>query len=124
MSPKLPVAAVLALLVAACGEPPKPAPPPPPPQALTVPPPAPVETKAPEAPKPDPNKDLAERVKRALDGERRIQGAAIDVTAADGVVTLWGTQATDAARRLAVETAAKVAGVKSVTSKLVTVAGS
>jgi len=29
--------------------------------------------------------------KRALEGEAKIQAAAIDVTAADGKVTLWGT---------------------------------
>ena len=128
MNAKFLAAPVLLVFLAACGEDPKPAPPPPaskapaPQNAISQPPP--VEAKAPEAPKPDPNKELAQRVKRALEGEARIQGAAIDVTAADGVVTLWGTQASGAARSLAVETAARVPGVKSVASKLVIVAGS
>jgi BON domain-containing protein len=131
MNAKFLAAPVLVLFLAACGEDLKPAAPPPPPaskapapqNALSQPPPA-VEAKAPEAPRPDPNKELAQRVKRALEGEPKIQGAAIDVTAADGVVTLWGTQATGAARSLAVETAAKVTGVKAVNSRLVIVAGS
>jgi hypothetical protein len=125
MTAKFLAAPVLALFLAACGEAPKPAPPPPPPAMSTLPTtPPPVEAKAAEAPKPDPDKELAQRVKRALEGEAKIQGAAIDVTAADGVVTLWGTQATGAARSLAVQVAAKVAGVKSVNNRLVIVAGS
>ena len=84
--------------LAACGEdapPPKPAAQPattPPPQAA-APAPAP-EAKAPEAPKPDPNKELAQRVKQALEGDAKVQAAAIDVTAQGGRVSLWGTTAT------------------------------
>src|SRR5712692_9815464 len=88
------IAAVLLLGAAACGDQPAPKPAPAPaPQAVPqpiTPAPAP-EAKAPEAPKPDPNKELAARVKKALEGEAKIQAAAIDVTAADGKVTLWGT---------------------------------
>ncbi len=114
------------LLFVACGETPAPVPQPPKPKVAEAPPsaPAPVETKAAEAPKPDPNKELAQRVKRALEGEPKVQAAAIDVTAADGVVTLWGTSATDAERKRAASLAAKVEGVKSVTNKLAVVAGS
>src|SRR5712691_5058115 len=121
------IAAVLFLGAAACGDQaaPKPAPAPAPqavPQPIT-PAPAP-EAKAPEAPKPDPNKELAERVKQALEGEAKIQAAAIDVTAADGAVTLWGTAATAAERDRAASVAGKIGGVKTVTNKIAVVKGS
>jgi osmotically-inducible protein OsmY len=77
-----------------------------------------------EEPKPDPNKELAARVKRALEGEAKIQAAAIDVTAVDGKVTLWGTAATDAERNRAARVAAKIEGVTSVENKLAVVKGS
>src|SRR5882762_5999354 len=123
------IAAVLFLGAAACGDSPapKPAPAPAPqavPQAITpAPAPAP-QAKAPEAPKPDPNKELAARVKRALEGQAKIQAAAIDVTAADGKVTLWGTAATAAERRRAESVAAKVDGVRSVDNEIKVVKGS
>jgi hypothetical protein len=121
------IAAVLLLGAAACGDqpPPKPAPAPAPqvvPQPIT-PAPAP-EAKAPEAPKPDPNKELAARVKNALEGEAKIQAAAIDVTAADGKVTLWGTAATAAERKRAESVASRVAGVRSVDNEIKVVKGS
>ena len=121
------IAAVLLLGAAACGDQPasKPAPAPAPqavPQPI-IPAPAP-EAKAPEAPKPDPNKELAARVKRALEGEAKIQAAAIDVTAADGKVTLWGTAATAAERRRAESVASKVDGVRSVDNQIKVVKGS
>jgi hypothetical protein len=125
--------AISALSLAACGnEPaPKPAPKPAPPAAevppAAAPAPAPI-AKAPEAPKPDPradpNRELAERVKRALEGEAKIQAAGIDVTAADGTVTLWGTAATAAERERAARTAGKIDGVKSVQNKIAVVKGS
>src|SRR3954468_17365448 len=86
------------------------------------PPPAPVD-KAPE-PAPDPNKELAARVKRALEGEAKIQAAGIDVTASDGKVTLWGTAATAGERTRAARAAGKVDGVKSVENKIAVVKGS
>jgi hypothetical protein len=76
-----------------------------------------------EAPKPDPNKELARLVKEVLETEK-FQGSAIGVTAADGVVTLWGTAQTAAERNAAVSAARKVSGVKSVQNNLVVVAGS
>src|SRR5207302_11162116 len=82
------------------------------------------EAKAPEAPKPDPNQELAARVKRALEGEAKIQAAAIDVTAADGKVTLWGTAANAAERKRAESVASKVAGVRSVDNEIKVVKGS
>lgn len=119
----LTLASILAL--AACGEtppPPKPAAPAAPPQAA-----APVTPKPevkPEAPKPDPNKELAQRVKRALEGEPKVQAAAIDVTAKDGRVSLWGATATARERTLAGQVAAKVEGVSGVDNQIKIVKGS
>src|SRR5712664_4488894 len=121
------IAAVLLLGAAACGDSPAPKPAPAPaPQAVPQPiTPAPaLEAKAPEAPKPDPNKELAARVKRALEGEAKIQAAAIDVTAADGKVTLWGTAANAAERKRAESVASKVDGVRSVENEIKVVKGS
>jgi|SRR5882672_1527610 len=119
------IAAVLLFGAAACGDQPAPKPAPAPqavPQPIT-PAPAP-EAKAPEAPKPDPNKELAARVKRALEGTAKIQAAAIDVTAADGRVSLWGTAATAAERKRAESVASKVDGVRSVDNQIKVVKGS
>jgi hypothetical protein len=108
--------------LAACGDDPKPAAqaPEPAPQATA---PAPI-AKAPEEPKPDPNKELARKVKQALEGEAKIQAAAIDVTASSGKVTLWGTAATAAERNRAAQVAAKVDGVTAVDNQLKIVKGS
>src|SRR5688572_642027 len=126
--PGILAAAVLILALAACSEP---APPPPVAKPSTeTPKPPPVEAKAPEAPqasqapKPDPNAELAARVKQALEGEAKVQAAAIDVTAADGRVTLWGTTATAGERNRAGQIASKVDGVKSVDNQLKVVKGS
>ena len=117
-------AAALVILLAACGDAPAPA------EKKPVVEPK-VEAKAlevpipkAEAPKPDPNKVLAQRVKRALEDEAKIQAAGIDVTASDGAVTLWGTAATEAERRRAAQAAAKVEGVKSVDNRIAVVKGS
>lgn len=119
------IAAILLLALAACSEP---APPPPAPQAkpsaeATPPAPAP-EAKAPETPKLDPNAELAKRVKQALESEAKIQAAAIDVTAADGSVTLWGTAGSAGERSRAAQVAGKVEGVKAVENKIAVVRGS
>ena len=95
----------------------------PPKAAAAAPAPAP-EAKAPEAPKPDPNKELARRVKQALDGDAKVQAGAIDVTAQDGRVSLWGTAATAGERNLAGQIAAKVQGVASVDNQIKVVKGS
>ena len=125
MKPILTVLAVFAL--AACSE--KLPPTPMKSEAVT---PAPV-AKAPEAPqpapkaeepKPDPNKELAARVKRALMDDSKIQGGGIDVTANNGAITLWGTAATQSERNRAGAAAAKVDGVQSVENKLAIVKGS
>jgi hypothetical protein len=120
-------AAVFAL--AACSEP---SPPPVAKKADPTPPPAPVAAApvtpppAPkvEEPKPDPNKELAARVKRALETEAKIQAAGIDVTAQDGKVTLWGTTASNAERNRATAVAKKVDGVTAVVNQLKVVRGS
>jgi hypothetical protein len=116
---------VLALTAAACSDKPVPQQAPKP-AALT---PAPqvqpaALTKEPEATKPDPNKDLATRVKRALEGEAKIHAAEIDVTAVDGKVTLWGTAATPGDRERAAQVASKVGGVSSVDNQIKVVKGS
>ena len=128
MTRKLATALSLAVVLAACSDsapPPKPAAQPvsPPQAAAPAPAPAP-EAKAPEAPKPDPNKELARRVKQALEGEAKVQGGAIDVTAQDGRVSLWGTAATAGERNLAGQIAAKVQGVASVDNQIKVVKGS
>lgn len=120
------LAAAVVLGLAACDEAPKPAPKPaaPPPQAAAPAPVAPKPEVKPEPPKPDPNKELAARVKHALESEAKIQAAAIDVTASDGKVTLWGTAASAAERRRAEGVAKKVEGVRAVDNQIKVVKGS
>lgn len=126
--PGIALACLLAL--AACGEDRAPAPQPAEPPAVpATQPPAAVPAPAPEAPKveapaPDPDKALAGRVMQALEGESKIQAAAIDVTASGGNVTLWGTASSEGERERAARAAAKVDGVKSVDNKLAVVRGS
>jgi len=124
-----------ALALAACSDS---APPPPAAKVEAVKPPAPVAkapapvVKAPEAaptppepPKPDPNKELAAKVKQALEGPgSKLPGGAIDVTAADGKVTLWGALPSEREVRRAAQLAGKVEGVKSVDNQLKVVKGS
>jgi hyperosmotically inducible periplasmic protein len=123
MKTVLAIAATLAL--AACGDsappPAKPAAPPAPQASAPAPKP---EAKAPEAPKPDPNKELAQRVKQALEADGKVQGAAIDVTAKEGRVSLWGTTPTAGERNRAAEIAAKVQGVAGVDNQIKVVKGS
>jgi hyperosmotically inducible protein len=96
-------------------------------EAAPAPAPAPVAV-APAAPAPepkaDPNKELAKRVMRALEGEAKIHAAAIDVTAAGGVVTLWGTAATPDEKQRASRIAYRVIGVTAVENKLAIASGS
>lgn len=121
--------AAFAFALAGCGDTPPPktaAKPPPEPVAAAVPQaaPKPVAVVPAPAPAPDPNKELAARVKHALESEAKIQAAGIDVTAAEGKVTLWGTAVNAAERSRAARTAAKVAGVTSVENKIAVVKGS
>jgi osmotically-inducible protein OsmY len=79
----------------------------------------------PEPPKPDPNKDLAAKVKQALEApDSKLPSGAIDVTAANGKVSLWGAVASEAERRRAAQLAGKVDGVSSVDNQLKVVRGS
>jgi osmotically-inducible protein OsmY len=66
----------------------------------------------------DADKELARRVMRALEKEDRMQAAAIDVTAKKGVVTLWGTAASQDERQRATRAAYRVIGVKKVENNL------
>jgi len=116
----------LAAALIACSESPAPKPaakaatPPPAPVAA-----APQPQPQPEPPKPDPNKELATKVKDALEAPNaKLPSAAIDVTAADGKVSLWGTVDSDQQRRRAAQIAAKVDGVKGVDNQLKVVKGS
>jgi BON domain len=121
------IAAAAALAVVACSD----SPPPPKPVAQPVTPtPAPVavapkpEVK-PEPPKPDPNKELAAKVKQALEApDSRLPSGAIDVTAANGKISLWGAVASEDQRRRAAQLAGKVEGVSSVDNQLKVVRGS
>jgi hypothetical protein len=119
------LALIVALALSACGDEPKPkpaakAPPPPPPVAA-----APKPEPKPEPPKPDPNKELAGLVKRTLEmPENKLPSGAIDVTAADGRVSLWGTVGSNAQKKKAQQVASKVEGVKSVDNQLKVVRGS
>jgi outer membrane biosynthesis protein TonB len=122
---KIVLALGLALALIACSEPPPPpkkaaAAPPPPPVAV-----APKPEPKPEPPKPDPNKELAAKVKQTLEApENKLPSGAIDVTAADGRVSLWGAVATASQRSRAAQIASKVEGVKGVDNQLKVVKGS
>jgi hypothetical protein len=115
----------LALGIVACSEPP-----PPPPKKVAapveIPKPAPkAEAPKPEAPKPDPNKELAAKVKQTLEGpDSKLPSGAIDVTAQDGKVTLWGAVPSTAIKTRAGQIASKVEGVSSVVNELKIVRGS
>jgi len=128
LRPLLVVVSAFALIACSQDAPPKPAAKPaaeaPAPITAAPPPPPPAPVAKPEPPAPDLNKELAERVKRALEGEAKIQAAGIDVTAKDGTVTLWGTTTTAAEKARAARAAAKVDGVKAVENKLAIVKGS
>ena len=112
--------------VVACSEPP---PPPPKPVAKAeAPKPAPKVEPVPikhEAPKPDPNKELAAKVKQTLEApDSKLPSGAIDVTAQDGKVTLWGAVPTNAIKKRAGQIASKVEGVTGVDNQLKIVKGS
>jgi hypothetical protein len=74
-----------------------------------------------EPAKPDADKELAQRVARAIEGAK-LRG--VDVVAVDGVVTLWGATPTAKERTRAGQLATQVQGVKAVDNKLEIVSGS
>lgn len=84
----------------------------------------PVEAPKPVEPAVDENKLLAGKVKSALGADARLKMLAIDASASDGVVTLYGTADNKANRDKAAKVASGVPGVKSVKNELVIVAGS
>jgi hyperosmotically inducible periplasmic protein len=90
---------------------------------VAIPAPAP-KAEAPAEPKRDPNRELANRVMRALEEENKIQAAAIDVTASGGIVTLWGTAASQDERQRASRVAYRVIGVTAVENRLAIASGS
>ena len=84
----------------------------------------PVEAPKPLEPAVDENKVLAGKVKSALGADPKLKMLAIDASASDGTVTLYGTADNKANRDRAAKVASGVAGVKSVKNELVIVAGS
>jgi hyperosmotically inducible periplasmic protein len=72
----------------------------------------------------DENKALTNKVKSALGADPALKFLAIDATASDGAVTLYGTADNRALREKAARVASNVPGVKSVRNELVIVAGS
>ncbi len=98
--------------------------------AVVAPPPVPIaKPPAAEAPRKPPaantaDAELAARVRSALAATPGLQSFTMDVTASDGVVSLFGTAPDRATRDKAAATAAKVEGVKSVKNNLAIVAGS
>lgn len=68
--------------------------------------------------------ELAGKVKAALISDPRVNAIEIDVVAAKGMVTLYGTAPTRASREHAARVASAIKGVKSVENKLAVVAGS
>jgi osmotically-inducible protein OsmY len=74
-----------------------------------------------EPEKVDGDKELAQRVMRAID-EAKIHG--IDAVVVEGVVTLWGTTPTKRARLRAAEIASGVEGVRAVENRVQVVVGS
>lgn len=129
-NPFLPVmvAGVIALAVSGCGEEPRPksaakaappsAPAAPQTETMAVPVKPAVESEQAAA-----DQALAAKVKSAL-AAAGINIHRIDIVAKNGAVTLFGTTDSSKMRETAVKTAAAVAGVKSVDSKLVAIAGS
>ena len=71
--------------------------------------------------KPDPDKELAHRVVRAIE-EAKLHG--VDAVAVDGVVTLWGSAVSVKERDRAGQVAARVEGVQAVENRLEIVTGS
>jgi hypothetical protein len=119
------VSAFALAFAAACSEPPPPPKPVAKAQPVEVKPAPPKPEVKPEPPKPDPNKELAAKVKAALDApDSKLPSGAIDVTANNGRVSLFGAVPTDGQRRRAAQVASKVEGVTGVDNQLKVVKGS
>jgi hypothetical protein len=117
--------ASLALALAACDKPQTVAdvPPPPPaaqaPVVVAGPPPA-----APAAPQPSPSAQLAAKIKSALRGSQSLDAQGVDVTVADGVVTLHGTVPAAQEGQKISQFVSQIGGVRSVVNNLVVIRGS
>jgi len=83
---------------------------------------APAETKAQS--RTDVDRALARRVKDALVAKADLKAHGIDITADNGVVTLFGTADSLASRKLAGDIASGIEGVTSVENRLVVASGS
>ena len=116
-------AIALAFAVSACDQPQSNVAVPPPPKAVQVPVVAkPVEP--PAAPQPSANEQLAAKVKSALRNAKDLDAQGVDVKAADGVVTLYGTVPETEERRKIAAFVSQMAGVRSVVNNLVIIRGS
>lgn len=125
-----PLSAILAACaLAACGEPPpsasagasRPAPQLQPPVVRA----AALQTYSAMEEESDPARSLAAKVKRALEADKDVHAAAIDVTVTPGgVVTLWGTADSEDERLLAARIAYRIAGVNKVLNRLAIARGS
>jgi hyperosmotically inducible periplasmic protein len=80
--------------------------------------------KAAETPKADPDAELAAKVKSAFSNDADLKMLPIDVRAANGAVTLYGTADNAKLRDKAVRIASGVDGVKSVNANVQIVRGS
>lgn len=114
----------LALALAACGDRSTPAAKSAEVTPQAAPQPAPAAPAKAEAPKPDPDAELAAKVKAAFANDRELKMLPIDVRAANGVVTLYGTADNPKLREKAVRIASGVEGVKSVNANVQIVRGS
>lgn len=114
----------LALALAACGDRGTPAAKSAEVTPQAAPQPAPAAPAKAEAPKPDPDAELAAKVKAAFANDRELKMLPIDVRAANGVVTLYGTADNPKLREKAVRIASGVEGVKSVNANVQIVRGS
>ena len=120
---KLPFAILAALAVSACDKPQSNVAVPPPPAPIQPP----VAAKAaepPPVPQPSPSAQLAAKIKSALRSAKNMDAQGVDVTVADGVVTLHGTVAEAKARQQITAYVAQMDGVRSVVNNLVVIRGS
>ena len=115
--------ALMTLALAACDKPQ--------PIVAVPPPPAPVQApvavkpaEPPPAPQASPSAQLAAKVKTALRSARNLDAQGVDVTAADGVVTLHGTVPEAEESRNIARFVSQMDGVRSVVNNLVVIRGS
>lgn len=115
------IIAIAALLLAACDKPQTTAKVPPPVVQAPV---AAKPVEPPPAPQPSPGMQLAAKIKSALRNSQSLDAQGVDVTVADGVVTLHGTAPAPEESRKIAAFVAKLDGVRSVVNNLVVISGS